>query len=88
VRIVDGGKITLDGFDAAHKLEMTLDNVIGDTPGDLKISGAHATLRMGPGPVNLQPSGDDVTVIGRPPGAIGSATPNSCQNKFVPFPGR
>ena len=84
VRILDGGKITLDGFDSTHKLEMTFDNVTGDAPGRLVISEAHAALKMGPGPVNLRPSGEDVTVAGTP----GNGSPNSCVNKFVPFPGR
>ncbi len=84
IRILGGGKITLDGFDAAHKLEMRFDNVIGDAPGELKISGSHATLAVGPGPMNLQVAGEDVTVTG----AQGKGSPNSCANKFVPFPGR
>src|ERR1700689_2612961 len=82
IRILDGGKITLDGFDATHKLEMRFDNVIGDAPGELKISGSHATLAMGPGPMNLPVAGEDVTVTG----AQGKGSPNSCANKFVPFP--
>lgn len=84
VRILDGGKITLDGFDATHKLEMRFDNVIGDAPGDLKITGAHAALTIGPGPMNLPVAGKDVTVTG----AQGAGNPNSCVDKFVPFPGR
>jgi len=84
VRLLGAGKITLDGFDAAHKLEMTFDNVIGDAPNDLKIVGSHSRLTFGPGPVNLRTSGDDVTVTGTP----GKGSPNSCVNKFVPFPGR
>lgn len=84
VRLLCGGKITLDGFDAAHKLEMAFDNVIGDEPSELKVTGSHAMLTMGPGPVNLRASGEDVTVTGTP----GNGSPNSCQNKFVPFPGR
>jgi polygalacturonase len=84
IRMLDGGKITLDGFDATHKLEMRFDNVIGDVPGELKISGAHVALAVGPGPMNLPIAGDDVTVTG----ARGAGSPNSCANKFVPFPGR
>ena len=79
-----GGKITLDGFDAAHKLEMNFDNVTADTPGNLQIMASHAELTMGPGPVNLRASGTDVTVTGTP----GAGKPNACANKFVPFPAR
>lgn len=84
VRILDGGKITLDGFDATHKLEMRFDNVIADASGELKISGSHATLAVGPGAMNLPVAGEDVTVTG----TQGAGSPNSCANKFVPFPGR
>jgi len=84
VRILDGGRITLDGFDAAHRLQMTFDNVTGDSPNGLKIAGSHATLTMGPGPVNIKVSGDDVKVLGTP----GKGAANACEGKFVPFPGR
>ena len=32
VRILGGGKITLDGFDAAHRLGMLFDNLMFDNP--------------------------------------------------------
>jgi hypothetical protein len=84
VRIPDGGKIPPDGFDALHKPEMRFDNVIGDAPGELKISGSHAALAVGPGPMNGPVAGEDVTVTG----TRGARSPNSCANKFAPFPGR
>lgn len=84
VRLYDGGKITLDGFDAAHKLRMTWDNVTADAPESMKIAASHTALTLGPGPVNLRASGDDVTVTGTP----GAGSPNACAAKFVPFPGR
>ena len=37
VRIAGAGKITLDGFDAAHRLGMLFDNVFLDNPKDVKI---------------------------------------------------
>ena len=43
---------------------MRFDNVIGDAPGELKISGSHATLAVGPGLMNLPVAGEDVTVTG------------------------
>jgi polygalacturonase len=85
VRIVSGGvdgRLVLDGFDTEHPLKMTFDNVILDTPTSIKTSASHATLILGPGPVNFRPEGEDVSVSGNP--AIGS--PNSCVGKFVPFP--
>jgi polygalacturonase len=82
VRILDGGKITLDGYDAAHRLGMVFDNVVLDTPGKITIVANHADLTLGPGPVNLKVDGEDVKVTGAP----GKGTPNTCQDKFVPFP--
>jgi polygalacturonase len=82
VRIVGGGKITLDGFDAAHRLGMTFDNVFLNTPREMKFAAVHADLTFGPGPVNFRPSGEDVKISGAP----GTGTPNACEEKFVPFP--
>jgi polygalacturonase len=80
VRVLDGGRITLQGYDAAHRLGMTFDNVRLDGPA--KISAEHAGLSLGPGPVNFRPSGDDVTVTGVP----GKGAPNACNDKFAPMP--
>ena len=85
VRIVSGGvdgKLVFDGFDAEHPLKMTLDNVTLDAPANIKTSASHATLTLGPGPVNFRPEGDDVSVSGSPASGIA----NSCAGKFVPFP--
>jgi hypothetical protein len=82
IRIVGDGKLTLDGFDAEHPLKMTFDNVMLDTPASIKTTASHATLTVGPGPMNFRPDGEGVTASGSP--AIGS--PNSCTGKFVPFP--
>ena len=61
VVVQGGGKITLDGFDAAHRLEMSFDGVtfVGQP---YEISAQHAILTFGPGPVNFQVSGPDVSV--------------------------
>jgi polygalacturonase len=81
VRIAGAGKITLDGFDPAHRLGMRFDNVFLDSPKEVKITGTHAAISLGPGPVNVQPSGDDVTVAGE----TGMGAPNVCDGKFAPF---
>ena len=60
VEIGGGGKITFDGYDAAHRLQMTLDGVTVADP--VTISAQHADLTFGPGPVNLNVSGEDVQV--------------------------
>ena len=82
VRIFGDGRLMLDGFDAIHPLKMTFDNVMLDTPASIKTTASYTTLTLGPGPVNLRPEGEGVTVSGSP--AAGS--PNSCAGKFVPFP--
>src|SRR5205085_2925521 len=41
VRITGPGKITLDGFDALHRLGMLFDNVHLDTPAGVKITASH-----------------------------------------------
>ncbi len=80
VRVLTPGKITLQGYDAAHPLEMTLANVYLDRPAEAQVSAGHARFTLGDG-VNFRPSGEDVTVTGTP----GKASPNACQAKFVPL---
>jgi polygalacturonase len=82
IRIIGAGKITLEGFDPAHRLGMRFDNVTLSDPENVKISGMHADLSLGPGAVNFRPSGDDVKISGKP----GNAAANACVDKFVPFP--
>jgi polygalacturonase len=82
VRVFAGGKITLDGFDDRHRLGIRFDNVILDAPA--KITANHAEIAIGPGPVNFNPAGDDVAVVGKP----GTGQPNKREAKFVEFPHR
>jgi polygalacturonase len=82
VRIVGEGKITLDGYDAERRLGMTLDNVAADNPEAVRVSGSHVSLQLGPGPVNIPITGDDIAVKG----ITGQGNPNSCAGKFVDFP--
>jgi polygalacturonase len=81
VRVLSAGKITLDGFDAAHRLGIAFDNVFLDAAAASKFTAVHAEIAEGPG-VNFSPSGEDVHVIK----SSGKATRNSCEGKFVPFP--
>jgi polygalacturonase len=81
VRIEGGGKVTLEGFDAAHKLGMNFDNVIFDDPGRIKVSAKEANFETGPGPFNLPLEGTNVKVTGH----AGSGQKNSCEGKFVDF---
>jgi len=84
VRIMGAGKITLDGFDAAHRLGMTFDNVRLDMPAAVKVSASHGDFRLGPGPVNFLPDGEDVRVAA----GAGKGSANACTEKFVPMPAR
>jgi polygalacturonase len=83
VRVEGGGKVTLDGFDATHKLGMLFDNVVFDDPGAIKVTAKDANLQAGPGPFNLDVTGAGVKLTGHP----GEGAKNSCAGKFVPFPG-
>jgi polygalacturonase len=82
VRIIGPGKITLDGFDASHRLGMLFDNVALDSPKAVKISADHGEFTLGPGPVNFRPAGGDIHIEGVP----GKGAPNACEDKFVKLP--
>ncbi len=80
VRVDGAGKITLDGFDAAHRLGMTFENLYFANPEKQKVEARHADLTFRG--VNLEVRGEDVTVKG--PAVNGR--PNACADKFVPLP--
>ena len=84
VRISGQGKITLDGFDAAHRLGLTFDGVVLNSPESIPITAQHLDLRLGPGPVNFVPAGPDVNVTGKP----GKSPGGACEEKFVPYPAK
>lgn len=81
VRILDAGKITLDGYDEGRRLEMSWNNVIADAPTALHVDASHAEIHVGPGPTNLRIPGTDVHLSGSP----GESPPNACTDKFVPL---
>lgn len=81
VHVVNGGKITLEGFDAVHRFQMQFDNV---TVGEgAETTATHTDLVLGPGPVNFLPSGTDVHVTGE---AAKVSRTSSCESRFVPMP--
>jgi len=82
VTITGAGKITLDGFDATHRLAMMFDDVQLDPVSGFEIEAGHADLVFGPGPANFLPTGDDVRVVGH----AASGGSHSCADKFVPMP--
>jgi polygalacturonase len=87
VRVSGGGKILFDGYDHAHRAQVLLDGVFlmdgadGSKPYTYTFDNADVTY--GPGGSNLQiPAGNDATITGRP----SQGKPESCAEKFVPFP--
>ena len=60
MRVVDGGKVILDGYDAARPLRMAWDNVVFDTPNAIKVKASSCGDRKGPGPSNLAITGENV----------------------------
>jgi polygalacturonase len=83
VRVLDGGQVILDGYDAARPLRMAWDDVYFDTPNAIKVKASHASIVNGPGPSNLAISGENVQVTG----TTSDAPRLDCERKFVPFPG-
>lgn len=49
VRVLDGGKVTLDGYDEHHRLGIQFDNVVFDRPDLIKTTSAHTDLTKSPG---------------------------------------
>jgi polygalacturonase len=78
VRVFTGGKITLDGFDAAHALEITFDNVMVEQTSKVTAKYAEVTGMA----MNFQVTGDEVHVKQN----SGKGEANRCEGKFVPFP--
>ena len=84
VHIVTPGQVTLDGFDATHKLGVTLDNVFAD---GLPVGAIHASnvdVTLGPRLGNLIPSLEGVAVTQQPGSTAG--TPAACEARFEEYP--
>ena len=82
VRVLGGGRVILDGHDRAHPLGISFDNVVFDAPRSVRLQATFVNAHVGPGPMNLPISGEDVRVSGAP----GEAPANACTGKFVPMP--
>jgi polygalacturonase len=83
VRVMDGGKVILDGYDAARPLRMSWDDVYFDKPDAITVTASHAAITKGPGPSNLSITGSGVQVTG----TTSDGPRLDCERKFVPFPG-
>jgi hypothetical protein len=71
------------GYDAAHPLNIQLDNVILENQDPTKIFASDTNATFGPGPVNFGLSGTDVTLVNQI--AAPDTPPVDCANRFVPF---
>ena len=78
VRLAGGGKVQFNGFDATHRIGVTLDGVMAlDKPDLYRAQAIHTDLTLGPGPVNLVFTGDDSIVTGKEIKAIYPPAPPS-----------
>jgi Glycosyl hydrolases family 28 len=82
VHVLGGGASTFSGYDAAHRLTISLDNVVMDSAGSATFSSQYATLTFGPDPVNFTPTGTSVTVAKN---ITGTAAPLDCSAAWITF---
>ena len=82
VRISGGGKLSLEGFDDAHPMRMTLDGVVAEKLPPVQVRVSHARIATGPGEVNFLLSGHAVLATHKE----GSRRVPPCDNRFVAFP--
>ena len=75
-------KVTLLGYDAAHPLGLTLDNVVVDDLTSENVIASDANVTLGPGKVSFVPAGTNVTVRDE---SVGPLAPNACTGKWVTF---
>jgi polygalacturonase len=80
VRVLDGGKVTLDGYDAERRLGIAFDNVLFDDPKAIELAARHVDVVLGPGAMTLPIAGEDMHVTG----TAGPARPIDCTGRFVP----
>ncbi|MFL5606934.1 MAG: glycoside hydrolase family 28 protein [Gemmatimonadaceae bacterium] len=84
VRVLDGGRLILDGYDAARPLEIVFDGVTFDAPAKIKVAASHAAVEVRSGPLELPITGADVRIAR----SAATRAPNRCTDKFVAFPVR
>ena len=82
VRIAESKTITLNGYDATHRVGIQFNGVLLDHPEGYKFEINHADVTYGPGPVNFTVGGMDSTQSGR----AGKGTLRPCTSKFIAFP--
>ena len=87
VRIIGAGTITLDGYDASRPVDILFDRVIADTPAQLSVKGANATVQFGPNGSNVVFPAAGMQLRGASPPAMRSPELAACEARLVPFPG-
>jgi polygalacturonase len=80
VLIQGGGRISIDGLDAAHRLGVSLHNVVAEPAEIVRTSADHAEIEVDG--ANFSLAGNDVRVSGTRAKGIA----NACAGRFVPFP--
>lgn len=83
VRLSGGGTISFNGYDATHRIAVTLDGVTVNATDAYRYSIRHADFHIDPAPMNLTLLGTDTTVTGKPDNSV---KVESCDGMFVPFP--
>ena len=76
-----GGLNTFRGWDAAHPIGITLNNVVFDNE-PISITSSHTNVIFGPQAVNIKPAGTGVSVTDQ---VTGAASPRDCSNAWVTF---
>jgi polygalacturonase len=74
------GRVSIDGLDAAHRIEVAFRNVVAEEPDAVRTSADHAEIKLEG--TNLTVAGTDVTISGAPSKGVA----NRCDGRFVPFP--
>jgi polygalacturonase len=75
--------VTLMGYDADHRLDVTLNNVVIDGMNGGTVKASFADVKLGPGPVNIPVAGDKVNVVSR---SGGQPAADPCAGKFAKLP--
>jgi polygalacturonase len=76
-----GGGNTFRGWDGAHPIGITLNNVVFDNE-PISITSSHTNVVLGPQAVNIKPGGTGVSVTDM---VTSAASPRDCSNAWVTF---
>jgi polygalacturonase len=84
VRVLGGGRVTLDGYDASHRLGIAFANVVFDSASRIQVQASNADIEVGD-LVNLRFAGKGVRIIEKPTKRIDGVTPFGCAGSFPPM---